>query len=161
MRAFNFAIESGGGWSDVVMFNALIEQVKMECALELRTIIGLYPFALDVLARTVIIRSIMPLSEEMTSEDAEQPPRDYEITITDCNSITRAQISLRRSALNIKYGPNGIGKSTIARALVLRSEGDEALGELLPFKYREGSGHPKPTVVGSDEILNVLVFDDY
>jgi len=104
--------------------------------------------------------SIMQLSEATTTENAEQPPRDYEITISDCNSISKAQISLRGSALNIKYGPNGIGKSTIASALVLRAQGDNALEELVPFKYREGSGHPKPTVVGADEIMNVLVFDD-
>ena len=61
---------------------------------------------------------------------------DYAITITDCNSIAEAQITLRRQSLNIKYGPNGIGKSTIARALVLNALGDNALQDLLPFKYR-------------------------
>ena len=30
---------------------------------------------------------------------------DYAITIKDCNSITEAQITLRRGSLNIKYGP--------------------------------------------------------
>jgi energy-coupling factor transporter ATP-binding protein EcfA2 len=86
---------------------------------------------------------------------------DYYITITDCNSITKAQISLRRESLNIKYGPNGIGKSTIANALVLNAEGEDALRDLLPFKYRRGDSGKTPAVVGADEIKNVLVFDEY
>jgi hypothetical protein len=61
---------------------------------------------------------------------------DYAITITDCNSITEARITLRRQSLNIKYGPNGVGKSTISRALVLNAQGEDALQDLLPFKYR-------------------------
>src|SRR5450755_804069 len=84
---------------------------------------------------------------------------DYAITITDCNSITEAQITLRRASLNIKYGPNGIGKSTIAHALVLNAEGGDALQELLPFKYRQGDSDNAPAVVGADEIKSVLVFD--
>jgi energy-coupling factor transporter ATP-binding protein EcfA2 len=99
---------------------------------------------------------------------ADTPPQqlptrsaDYAITIRDCNSITEAQITLRRGALNIKYGPNGIGKSTVARALVLNARGDDALQELLPFKYRLGGGGSAPAVVGADEIKNVLVFDEH
>lgn len=87
--------------------------------------------------------------------------RDYAITITDCNSIAEAQITLRRESLNIKYGPNGIGKSTICRALVLNAEGSDALQALLPFKYRQGEAGKTPAVVGADEIGNVLVFDEH
>jgi hypothetical protein len=86
---------------------------------------------------------------------------DYAITITDCNSITEAQITLRRESLNIKYGPNGIGKSTIARALVLNAQGADALQDLLPFKYRQGNSGKAPAVVGADEIKSVLVFDEH
>lgn len=87
-------------------------------------------------------------------------PGDYAISIKDCNSITEAHITLRRGSLNIKYGPNGIGKSTIARALVLSARGGDSLQELLPFKYRQGSGGETPEVVGADEIRSVLVFDE-
>lgn len=85
---------------------------------------------------------------------------DYAITIENCNSITRARLSLRHSSLNIKYGPNGIGKSTIAQSLVLHSQGEDALADLLPFKYRAGTGHPSPSVVGAENIRAVLVFDE-
>lgn len=86
---------------------------------------------------------------------------DYRITITDCNSISKAHVTLQRGSLNIKYGPNGIGKSTIARALVLNTQGQDALRELLPFKYRQGDSGKAPTVEGADEIKNVLVFDEH
>lgn len=94
------------------------------------------------------------------SELPEHPP-DYAITIEDCNSITEAQITLRPGSLNIKYGPNGIGKSTIARALVLNAAGADALQDLLPFKYRGGTGGKAPAVRGADEIKEVLVFDEH
>lgn len=101
------------------------------------------------------------------SKESDLPPEqllaqssDYAITIKDCNSITEAQIILRRGSLNIKYGPNGIGKSTIARALVLNAEGGNSLQNLLPFKYRQGGGGKAPEVVGADEIKTVLVFDE-
>lgn len=86
---------------------------------------------------------------------------DYAITITDCNSIAEARITLRRESLNIKYGPNGIGKSTIARALVLNAEGGDALQDLLPFKYRQGNSGESPAVLGADEIKSILVFDEH
>ena len=105
----------------------------------------------------------MPKAAHAPEQQPELPTQssDYAITITDCNSITEAQITLRRGSLNIKYGPNGIGKSTIARALVLNAQGDDALKDLLPFKYRQGDSAKAPAVVGADEIKKVLVFDEY
>ncbi len=41
----------------------------------------------------------------------------YRIKIDNCNSIEKAEVSLSEGALNIKYGPNGLGKSTISRAI--------------------------------------------
>ncbi len=96
-----------------------------------------------------------------TSPQQPEQPNDYAVTITNCNSITEAEITLRRESLNIKYGPNGIGKSTIARALVLNARDDDALRDLLPFKYRRGAGDEAPAVVGAEEIKNVLVFDEH
>lgn len=85
---------------------------------------------------------------------------DFRITIRDCNSIGEAAITLRPRSLNIKYGPNGIGKSTIARALTLRAEGGGSLDELTPFKYRSVKDGPRPTVEGADAISRVLTFND-
>jgi predicted ATPase len=88
------------------------------------------------------------------------PNSPMTIHISNCNNLDSAEITLVKSALNIKYGPNGIGKSTIAKALTLRADGSDALKELTPFKYREGTGHPEPAIVGADSIQSVLTFDD-
>lgn len=85
---------------------------------------------------------------------------DLYIEVRDCNSITKANVSLRRGALNIKYGPNGLGKSTISRAIELRAQGEDALDELLPFKYQGQKDSPKPAVDGAEDITSVMVFDD-
>lgn len=85
---------------------------------------------------------------------------DYKITIRDCNSIAEASIVLRPNALNIKYGPNGIGKSTIAKALRYRAEGEAKLEQLTPFIHRADKNGPRPSVTGADEITHVMTFDD-
>lgn len=85
---------------------------------------------------------------------------DLSVEIRDCNSISIANITLRRAALNIKYGPNGVGKSTIANALKLRADGPDALAVLLPFKHRGVEGAPSPSVLGADSIEKILVFND-
>jgi len=93
-------------------------------------------------------------------QDAPAASPSLRIQISHCNNLERADITLVKSALNIKYGPNGIGKSTIAQALTLHAEGGDALKKLTPFKYREGAGHPLPTVTGADDVQSVLTFDD-
>ncbi|WP_298454869.1 AAA family ATPase [uncultured Cellulomonas sp.] len=97
--------------------------------------------------------------EHAKKRDA-QPIDVMFIKIKNCNSIVEASISLRRSSLNIKYGPNGIGKSTIARALTLRTEGEGRLDELIPFKHRAAVDGPRPTVEGAEEVNTVLTFND-
>lgn len=99
--------------------------------------------------------------ENAAPQQPSKQPSDYAINITDCNSITDAQITLRHGSLNIKYGPNGIGKSTIAHALALNAEGGDALQALLPFKYRQSGSGTVPSVVGADDIKKVLVFDEH
>lgn len=120
-----------------------------------------------VSAKAAVLRVLCDSGDTMTTDSlvaSQQPPSrpsDYSITITNCNSISEAHISLRRESLNIKYGPNGLGKSTIAQALLLNAQGDDALLRLLPFKYRQGDGEHTPSVVGADEIQKVLVFDEH
>ncbi|MET4214506.1 ABC-type uncharacterized transport system ATPase subunit [Bradyrhizobium sp. LA2.1] len=33
------------------------------------------------------------------------------VVISNCNSVDRAEISVLKGTLNIKYGPNGLGKT--------------------------------------------------
>ncbi|ALX66050.1 AAA family ATPase [Microbacterium sp. XT11] len=97
------------------------------------------------------------------ADEQELPPEKqsgYRITIRDCNSIGEATIQLRPGSLNIKYGPNGIGKSTIARALTLRAQGDDAIHELTPFRYRTVKDGPRPSVDGAETITRVMTFND-
>lgn len=100
----------------------------------------------------------MALTEGQTVESGLQP--DYKITIRDCNSIGEASILLRPGSLNIKYGPNGIGKSTIARALTLRADGASALEELTPFKHKGVKDGARPVVEGAGSISRVMTFSD-
>lgn len=58
-----------------------------------------------------------------------------DITIENCNNIDETEIKISEGKLNIKFAPNGTGKSTIAKAINLNIGGRE-LNELTPFKYR-------------------------
>lgn len=84
----------------------------------------------------------------------------YKIHIKNCNNIEEAEISIRKGTLNIKYGPNGLGKSSIARAIISSVAGDGSLKKLKPFKYRGADGQCDPSVTGVDGIKSVLAFDD-
>ena len=85
---------------------------------------------------------------------------DYQVTIKNCNSIDSAEIYIRKGCLNIKYGPNGIGKSTIAKAIVSQARDDGTLAELLPFKSRGKVGAAPPKVDGVQDLKSALVFDE-
>jgi len=84
----------------------------------------------------------------------------YDIKIENCNSIDCAEIQISKGSLNIKYGPNGLGKSTIARAIVSKAKSDDTLKLLTPFKYRGNSSAPEPTVTGIGDVTSTLVFDE-
>ena len=62
--------------------------------------------------------------------------------------------------LNIKYGPNGLGKSTISDAILASVANNGTLQDLKPFKYRAMVGQHDPVVYGAENIGSVLVFDD-
>ncbi|GLR95180.1 MULTISPECIES: hypothetical protein [Bradyrhizobium] len=53
------------------------------------------------------------------------------VVISNCNSVDRAEISVLKGTLNIKYGPNGLGKSTLAKAIVSQIRGDGTLARLI------------------------------
>lgn len=84
------------------------------------------------------------------------------VEVNHCNSIDTAAILLEPSRLNIKYGPNGTGKSTIAKAIELAVRGGAELPQLTPFKHRgkDGATVPKPEVKGLVGINSVFVFNE-
>lgn len=85
-----------------------------------------------------------------------------EFTIKNCNSIDEAVISIEVGRLNIKYGTNGTGKSTIALAVDFGSNPDADLSQLTPFKYRSGDPmtSPKPSIEGAGQFSTVAVFNE-
>jgi len=81
------------------------------------------------------------------------------ISIKNCNNIREAIICIEENHLNIKYGINGTGKSTIAKAIEQSSNG--RLDELMPFMYRDKNiDDIQPTIDGVDSFSTVLVFNE-
>lgn len=85
-----------------------------------------------------------------------------EINVSNCNNITTAQISIEEDKLNIKFAPNGTGKSTISKAIQFASSSDQqALADLLPFKLREHNPENlAPNVSGAEHINNIMCFNE-
>lgn len=85
---------------------------------------------------------------------------DFEIS--NCNNIDSTTISLNEGKLNIKFAPNGTGKSTIAKSILYSTNNEEnELASLLPFKYRkENPDDAQPTVVSNGNIESVMCFNE-
>jgi energy-coupling factor transporter ATP-binding protein EcfA2 len=84
------------------------------------------------------------------------------VEVKNCNNFDTAKITLAENKLNIKFAPNGTGKSTIAKALTIGLGGDKhLLRELLPFKLRkENPNNYFPEVVTSKIFNKVMCFND-
>ena len=80
------------------------------------------------------------------------------IMIKNCNNIRNAEIALSESTLNIKFGYNGTGKSTISEAIRLKIEGGE-LNDLTPYSDTDSEDDNVPTV-GEIPFQTVKVFNE-
>ena len=83
---------------------------------------------------------------------------EHTITIKNCNNIRKADISISENTLNIKYGYNGTGKTTISEAIRLKIEGKDLSG-LTPFVVSDPKGENSP-FVGDIPFKSVKVFND-
>lgn len=85
-----------------------------------------------------------------------------EVEINYCNSIDSARLSLKEARLNIRFAPNGTGKSTIARAMQYSLRGQEKmLNDLLPFKFRASNPDGLfPSVTGTEELNQIMCFNE-
>jgi ABC-type Mn2+/Zn2+ transport system ATPase subunit len=82
------------------------------------------------------------------------------IKMMNCNCIQEANITIMENSLNIKYGYNGTGKSTISRAIYLKSKNDiEGLKHLCPYKIRQTDEELQPEIAGMT-FATVRVFDE-
>ena len=82
------------------------------------------------------------------------------IRIQNCNNIHTGTITLVEGALNIKYAPNGTGKSTIAKAITAASQQNaQALAKLKPYCFIGDAEH-EPSISGNETISKVMIFDE-
>lgn len=84
-----------------------------------------------------------------------------DVVIENCRNIDHAAISIEPGKLNLKFAPNGTGKSSIAKALVVAVNGTGA-SDLAPFKWRQkNSSNQHPfRVSGLESTASVEVFDE-
>jgi len=86
-----------------------------------------------------------------------------DIVIKNCNNINKTIISLYEDTLNIKYGANGTGKSTIVKAIELATTSENHdISSLMPFKFIGKSGNEvnHPSIDGLSSINSVSVFNE-
>lgn len=82
---------------------------------------------------------------------------EKKLEIFNCNNIAEAKISITENALNIKFGCNGTGKSTISEAIRLKVEGN-SLDVLKPFTDEENDD--ATPVVNDITFTKVKVFNE-
>ena len=66
--------------------------------------------------------------------------------IRNCNNISSGKVSWEKGKLNIKYGLNGTGKTTIGKAVIASSKDDES---------------KKPSVILSEDVGEVALNEDF
>ncbi len=79
-----------------------------------------------------------------------------QISISNCNNINSGSIKIEPNKLNIKYGINGTGKSTIANAIKLHIEKNGDLSSLKPFN----SNGDNPSISLPKDILKIKIYND-
>ena len=88
---------------------------------------------------------------------------NMDIEINSCNNVDQGKIQIFENKLNIKYAINGIGKTTISKAICCsvndRLNRTNKLSDLTPFKLL-GNDEIKPSVDGTDDINSIMVFDE-
>lgn len=88
----------------------------------------------------------------------------YIFGLTNCNNIQNATIMISKNELNIKYGMNGTGKSTISKAIELFALNGDIDDELRSYGCNEASNvscscEVNNVVVFNENYINTLVFD--
>lgn len=80
-----------------------------------------------------------------------------EFNIKNCNNIKTGIINFKEGRLNIKYGMNGTGKSTISKALnAFLYNNENLINELKPYDNNEVI----PSLSGIESIHSVNVYDE-
>jgi len=83
------------------------------------------------------------------------------LKILNCNNITKGEVEINEGCLNVKYGVNGTGKSTISKAIEAFVKNDDNLKkELIPYSNIGDDSAPLPNVSGVEAINSVAVFNE-
>ena len=84
-----------------------------------------------------------------------------EIKIKHCNNIEEGNIEIIENTLNIKYGINGTGKSSIAKSIQAQVDDDDDLWKsLIPFKHVNSGSTEKPSIEGVDSVSKIAIFNE-
>lgn len=102
-------------------------------------------------------------NETVTGKARQVEIDDISVTLNNCNNIDACSISIKKNCLNIKYGINGAGKSSIASAILCfiedQKNGSDTLKQLKPFKYI-GQKENNPEICGIEEFKSVKIFNE-
>lgn len=82
------------------------------------------------------------------------------VILKNCNNIDQGEIEIIKEKLNIKFGINGTGKSTLARAIKYKVDSPDLLKELLPFKHRKSEIEIEPEIIVDEDLNSVLIFNE-
>lgn len=85
-----------------------------------------------------------------------------EIRIQNCNNIESGLFKIKSGCLNIKYGVNGTGKTTISKALeAFITNNKDYQAALKPFKYIDDwDGTHEPNLTGFEEYKTISIFNE-
>lgn len=84
---------------------------------------------------------------------------DKYIRVKNCNCISDATIEIVEKSLNIKYGSNGTGKSTISEAIYAQANNET--DRLKDFKPYGSNDNSQPTVDKFQNILSAIFLHFY
>ncbi|WP_225749450.1 hypothetical protein [Paraeggerthella sp. Marseille-Q4926] len=91
----------------------------------------------------------------------EEERRLFGVTIRNCKNFDLAEFNIEPNKLNVKFAPNGTGKSSIAEGIRCAIEEDpELLKRITPFKYRDIPDEHSFSCEGLDGYHSVEVFDE-
>lgn len=77
----------------------------------------------------------------------------YKVSVNNCNNIKHGTVDIEEGQLNIKYGINGTGKTTIAKAVQYSKDGDK-IKELQSYYSDNSVSISIAPELGSVEIFN-------
>ena len=84
------------------------------------------------------------------------------LKVKNCNNVQYAEFEICENKLNIKLAPNGTGKSTIAKAILLSNTDEPKMKEeLMPFVLRESNpSNLSPEIEGINPNLKIMCYNE-